>query len=111
MKLTALVVGLFVATIGTNAQEFSPGWIPDQQAATTAAPPVESAGLLNSVLTSGPVSSLFAKLGINITKTLEKPKYWDERIPLITDNNYQDVIVNEPLSDEEEQARTWVFIM
>ncbi|KAM6496202.1 hypothetical protein JOM56_008908 [Amanita muscaria] len=118
MKLTALVVGLFIATIGTNAQGFSPGWIPGQQAVTTAVPsphaslPVESSsGLLNNVLTSGPVSSLFAKLGINITKTLEKPNYWDERIPLITDDNYQDIIVNEPLSDEEEQARTWALII
>ncbi|KIL64667.1 hypothetical protein M378DRAFT_11248 [Amanita muscaria Koide BX008] len=55
-----LVVGLLIATIGTNAQGFSPGWIPGQQAATTAvlasphaSLPVESpSGLLNSALTS-----------------------------------------------------------
>ncbi|KAM6489753.1 hypothetical protein JOM56_009901 [Amanita muscaria] len=55
-----LVVGLLIATIGTNAQGFSPGWIPGQQAATTAvlasphaSLPVESpSGLLNSALAS-----------------------------------------------------------
>ncbi|KAM6491710.1 hypothetical protein JOM56_012690 [Amanita muscaria] len=55
-----LVVGLLIATIGTNAQGFSPGWIPSQQAATTAvlasphaSLPVESpSGLLNSALAS-----------------------------------------------------------
>jgi hypothetical protein len=64
-----------------------------------------------SLLASGPVASLFAKLGINITKTLEQPNHWDERIPLITDDNYHDIIVNEPLADEELQDRTWAIIM
>ena len=64
-----------------------------------------------SLLTSGTVASLFAKLGINITKTLERPNHWDERIPLITDDNYHDIIVNEPLADEELQDRTWAIIM
>lgn len=54
---------------------------------------------------------MFAKLGINITKTLEQPNHWDERIPLITDDNYHDIIVNEPLADEELQDRTWAIIM
>jgi len=70
-----------------------------------------SQSLGNRLLTSGPVASLFAKLGVNITKTLEQPKFWDERIPLITDNNYNDVIVNEPLTDEELQDRTWAIII
>jgi len=70
-----------------------------------------SQSLGNRFLTSGPVASLFARLGVNITKTLEQPNYWDERIPLITDDNYNDVIVNEPLTDEELQDRTWAIII
>ncbi|KAF8345582.1 hypothetical protein F5887DRAFT_965740 [Amanita rubescens] len=70
-----------------------------------------SQSLGNRFLTSGPVASLFARLGVNITKTLEQPNYWDERIPLITDDNYNDIIVNEPLTDEELQDRTWAIII
>lgn len=38
-------------------------------------------------------------------------KLWDERIQLITDDNYQDLIVNEQLSPKEEKDRAWVVIM
>jgi len=55
---------------------------------------------------SAPVASLFSKIGIDITKTLETPRYWDERIPLITDDGFNDTIVNEMLTEEEEEART-----
>ncbi|KAI6034619.1 hypothetical protein PISMIDRAFT_19671 [Pisolithus microcarpus 441] len=36
---------------------------------------------------------------------------WDERIPLITDLNYRDVIVDEELSTEEEEKRVWFLII
>ncbi|KAK2465937.1 hypothetical protein APHAL10511_001578 [Amanita phalloides] len=64
--------------------------------------------LLPTALADG---SLLAKIRLDITKALEQPKYWDERIPLITDNNYQDIIVNESLTDEEQHARTWAIII
>ncbi|KAG7097453.1 hypothetical protein E1B28_004798 [Marasmius oreades] len=65
------------------------------------------------VLTSSPVSSLFSTVGINITEKVAKAKEspWDVRIPLITDDNYETLIVNEPLTEEEEKARTWVLIV
>ncbi|KAF9266186.1 hypothetical protein L218DRAFT_858848 [Marasmius fiardii PR-910] len=65
------------------------------------------------VLTSPPVSSLFSAVGINITERLQKAREspWDVRIPLITDDNYEAVIFNEDLTEEEEKARTWVLIV
>lgn len=48
-------------------------------------------------------------VGLNISGTRDFD--WDERIPLITDSNYQDVIVNEELSTEEEEKRVWFLII
>ncbi|KAL0577453.1 hypothetical protein V5O48_004522 [Marasmius crinis-equi] len=65
------------------------------------------------VLSSPPVSSIFSLVGINITERLAKAKEspWDPRIPLITDDNYEAIIVNETLTEDEEKTRTWVLIV
>jgi len=67
------------------------------------------------MLSNGPVSQLFNRLGINITERLEAAKanseIWDNRIPLITDDNYNDLLVNEVLTTEEEKNRVWFLIM
>ncbi|KAF8632307.1 hypothetical protein AX15_001931 [Amanita polypyramis BW_CC] len=102
MKLAVLAVGLFLPIVLAGERPHASQPEPS---------PSQLPGLLNSVLTSGPVTSLFARLGINITETLEPPKYWDERVPLITDDNYHDIIVNEQLTEEEQQARTWAIII
>ncbi|KAF5371279.1 hypothetical protein D9758_004166 [Tetrapyrgos nigripes] len=130
MKLYWLSL-LFLSCV--HAQYFSEGWKPGQAVHTdTPNPPGYTPGSkdappkpespssgkgpfsLEGILTSGPVTSLFEKAGINITEKLariqpESP--WDPRIPLITDNNYEEVIVNEPLNEEEEKDRTWVLIV
>ena len=36
---------------------------------------------------------------------------WDERIPLITDENYGELIVNETLTAQEERERIWFLIV
>jgi hypothetical protein len=36
---------------------------------------------------------------------------WDTRIPLITDENYNDIIVNEVLTEEEAKNRVWFLIV
>jgi hypothetical protein len=94
MRLIASIAALIVSATITNAEIHASG-----------------PSLLHGVLTSAPVASLFSKIGIDISKTLENPDYWDERIPLITDDNYNDIVVNELLTEEEEEARTWAIIM
>ena len=55
---------------------------------------------------------MFEKLGMNITEKLDQAKgIWDDRIQLITDDNYEALIVNEPLTEEEESERVWCLVM
>jgi hypothetical protein len=108
------------------AQYFSAGWQPGQPAPESQSPPAptytpspqSSKGLsdlfsLNTLLTLPPVASLFDRFGINITErvALSTADLWDERIPLITDSNYNDLIVNESLTEEEEENRVWLLVM
>lgn len=98
----------------TPAQEPAP--------ASTQTPPADKGGFLSKLsleglLTSGPVASILAKGGINITERLEDAKRkvaetgWDPRIDLITDQNYRETIVEEPLSLEEVEQRVWFLLM
>ena len=117
----------FVAS--ASAQYFSEGWAPGQTVTTEAAAPTfipnnpaaASAGGLaglfdiSKILTSEPLVSLFQRAGLNITEKLEgaieKSKLWDDRVPLITDDNYSNLIVNEPLTEQEEHNRVWIIVM
>ncbi|KAL6309775.1 hypothetical protein BKA93DRAFT_719911, partial [Sparassis latifolia] len=132
MKLPSVVLALACAA-SVRAQYFSDGWSPGQAvtreappppAYTPGAPPPESqpAGRgvpssfdVSNLLTSGPVNSLFSKLGVNLTEKLEQAKkeadIWDHRIPLITDDNYDEIIVNETLTEEEAEDRVWFLII
>ena len=139
MKLHGcLLAALAVCAPLVRAQYFSDGWQPGQPTtqASNAAPtggfdpaasqaaaaaeggPASTQGnFLERVLTSGPFASFFAKTGVNITERLEaahaaQAAMWDQRIPLITDENYNDLIVNETFaSEEEERARVWFIVM
>ena len=65
-------------------------------------------------LVQGPLNSLLAKAGINLTASLEaaaQTTLWDERIPLIHDDNFDEVIVHEQLTSEEEKDRLWSLLM
>lgn len=70
-----------------------------------------------SYLESGPLRALLESAGVNVTEKLETAKavatkpLWDERIPLITDHNYEDLIVNEELSWQDESERIWFIAM
>jgi hypothetical protein len=69
---------------------------------------------LSNLLASGPVASLAARAGINITEKLaevKSRKLWDDRIPLITDENYGELIVNETLTEGEEKNRVWFLVI
>jgi hypothetical protein len=130
MKLSAFSLFLFVGS--TTAQYFSMGWSPGQkvssekppakafvppQASSTAAAAAETTqssstpdSLIGKLLKSGPAAALLSSLGVNVSAAANE-KLWDERIQLITDENYQDVIVNEPLTSKEEKERAWAVIM
>jgi hypothetical protein len=56
---------------------------------------------------------VFERFGINITErvALTQANLWDERILLITDDNFQELIVREPLTEEEEKTRVWATVM
>jgi len=59
---------------------------------------------------------LLGRAGINVTQAMEEARIkqanrWDSRIPLITDANYEDVIVNEKMTPKEEAERIWFIII
>ncbi|KAG6832353.1 hypothetical protein H0H87_001817 [Tephrocybe sp. NHM501043] len=139
MKFSAFSLGLCVfAAASVNAQYFSAGWTPGQAAPSPELTPVDTAAVpedtpskvapqritpstivnffdVTKLLSSELSVSVFSQFGINITERLEsaieKTKVWDSRVPLITDDNYQDLIVNEPLTPKEEQDRTWIIVI
>jgi hypothetical protein len=129
LDVLALTGLLFIAP--SWAQYFSDGWTPGQAVPTDAASPPsfepetkppppprqgESRFSLSYLLSNGgPISRVFDRLGLNLTESLEAAKansnIWDDRIPLITDGNYNDLIVNEELTTEEEKDRVWFLIV
>ncbi|KAJ4479017.1 hypothetical protein J3R30DRAFT_3473334 [Lentinula aciculospora] len=112
-----------------NGQYFSEGWKPGQAVTNEPSTPL-STGVsggpqgqqdsfsVQGILDSPSVSSLFAKVGVNISSLASaaglssKPVYpWDTRIPMITDTNFDDIVVNEELTPEEEENRTWLIVV
>jgi len=110
------------------AQYFSAGWTPGQAVPTEASsppsfapetsplpPPRQGESRFSLLSSGGLVSRVFDRLGLNLTESLEAAKassdIWDDRIPLITDDNYNDLIVNEVLTTEEEKDRVWFLII
>jgi hypothetical protein len=123
MKSLALVSSLFLGCGLANAQYFSAGWTPGQpvptlpthaqsqapQSTETTGTTLPKPSFLDNLVTGGPLSALSSVIGLNFTGT--PPMVWDERIPLITDSNYADRIVNEKMTPEEEEERVWFIIM
>ncbi|KAH9899566.1 hypothetical protein C8Q73DRAFT_753948 [Cubamyces lactineus] len=68
---------------------------------------------VNRLLTSGPVASLFGRLGLNITDAVSRSAAspWDPRIPLLSDENFEEIVVREVLTEEEERERVWFIIV
>jgi hypothetical protein len=135
MKILSLLLGSLAFVASVDAQYFSEGWkpgkaVPSKQPSTpstgaTEAPKPTRTGRpslkelssmldLSHLLASGPVVSLAARAGINMTEKLaiaRSHKFWDERITLIDDDNYGDLIVNETMTVEEEKSRVWFLVM
>ena len=130
MRLVPLAFAALALVAPTAAQYFSAGWTPGQAVPTvtpdsssfdpkSASLPQprqdESRFSLSYLFSTGPAAQLFNRLGINVTERLEAAKnyseIWDGRVPLITDANYNDLIVNEVLTEEEEKSRVWLLIV
>lgn len=141
MKFNLALLGgvITLCSIPVQAQYFSQGWKPGQPAHTKApavnsqgwtpgqkvASPRDAAsapddGSTSESATSGGFDvdkllvSALNKFGFNLSvpATAENGGLWDDRIPLITDDNYEDLIVNEQFaSDEEAAKRAWVLVM
>lgn len=137
MKFLVMLLGFLAFTVSVDAQYFSEGWAPGKAVpkstasttsfgvpgSTTASKP--KPGLpslkellsmldLTNLLATGPVTSLAARAGINITQKLadiKLRKFWDDRITLIDDDNYEDLIVNESFAEEDEKDRVWFVVM
>ncbi|KAJ7639546.1 hypothetical protein FB45DRAFT_703754, partial [Roridomyces roridus] len=121
---------VLVLAAAANAQYFSDGWKPGQAVTAEPAAPTIAGGRpgapssqpaqtpslssffdINNLLNSGPVKGAFAQFGINITEKLEAAAAtpWDDRIPMITDENYRRMVLEEELTPEEEEQRVWVI--
>ncbi|KAL1942702.1 hypothetical protein VTO73DRAFT_4942 [Trametes versicolor] len=69
---------------------------------------------LNRLLNAdGPVASLFGKMGVNVAEAIAPSTVssWDLRIPLITDDSFDEIIVHEELTPKEEAARVWFLVI
>jgi hypothetical protein len=69
---------------------------------------------LEKILSLGPFADLFSSVGVNITEKLAAAaaeRALDGRVPLITDENYDEMIVKEALTEEEERDRVWFLVM
>ncbi|KAF8314742.1 hypothetical protein DL93DRAFT_2079894 [Clavulina sp. PMI_390] len=71
---------------------------------------------LEYLLTEGPLSRVAQRLGWNVTEHLEKaregvPPRFNIDIPLLTDENYEQDLLNEQFSSaEEEEDRVWAIM-
>ncbi|CAL1700263.1 unnamed protein product [Somion occarium] len=131
MKFSTVLFTSLACASTASAQYFSEGWQPGQPIPdvnespptpshhpSQHAPPHTGGSLfdVSRILECGPVSGLFNKIGVNISKHLEEArmqteKLWDRRIPLITDDNYDEIIVKEELTPEEEEKRLWFVVI
>ncbi|KAG9086034.1 hypothetical protein FRC06_003308 [Ceratobasidium sp. 370] len=142
MRLSAfLAVGLIFGRSGVQAY-FSEGWTPGQPVPTLEATPTDigeptaptlaptpaaewdwkafsSKHLdLGKLVTEGPVATLLSGVGINATEQLEQARAraaergWDERVPMLTDENYELLVKNETFATPEEaEKRIWFVVV
>jgi len=136
--LSLLAIGLPLV----RADYFSEGWSPGQPVPTLAATPTIGAAKpavtpaptpgakwswaefssknldLAKFMTEGPVASALSGIGINATEHLEQARLraaergWDDRVPMLTDENYELLVKNETFATPEEaEKRTWFVIV
>lgn len=127
MRLHTFALAALAFVAPSCAQYFSAGWTPGQAVPTdTPESPSSSLGAETTPLpppvqgqSRFDLSYILNRFGGNVRESLEAararaqalPEIWDSRIPLITDDNFNELIVNEELTDEEEKRRVWLLIM
>lgn len=120
-----------------DVNDYSEGWATEAAAAETAPSTFSLTALTESttslpaastppsspwfdwtrLVKSGPIYNLLTRAGVNITQHLDavsqrvNEKPWDPRIPMITDENWEDMVLNEPLFPEDEKGRTWFMVV
>ena len=115
--------------VKSNLKAAAKGWAPGQPKYRPATPPsaevpVEAppvaestadASDLTSALLSFDINNVLLagakKLGLNVSVPSTEKKFWDERIPLITDDNFNDFFNEQFASEDEAAARTWAIVM
>ncbi|OJT08194.1 hypothetical protein TRAPUB_907 [Trametes pubescens] len=122
MKLPILLALLLCAAFA-SAQYVSEGWKPGQQQRLdlTNDPPPHDPSPAQTFhrtaeeppSTAPPVASLFERMGVEFTEAIapNADSTWDPRIPLITDENFDEVITREALTPDEEAERVWFLII
>ncbi|KAG8759235.1 hypothetical protein FRC14_006398 [Serendipita sp. 396] len=126
MHLRQIFCAVVINVVATSAY-FSKGWTPGAEPSTTAAKSIPSQGSgpasgnagspspfdWTKLVSEGPIGSLFQLAGVNVTERLEQAKQaaavppFDERVPMITDENYEELILN-PDSPSDE---TWFLVV
>ncbi|KAG8760642.1 hypothetical protein FRC11_000110 [Ceratobasidium sp. 423] len=135
-----LILCLLLTLGSVQAQYFSEGWTPGQavptetiEAETVIATPTSTATPatkwswkefsskhldFGKIVTEGPIATALSGIGINATEQLELARQraaergWDERVPLLTDDNYELLVKNETFdSPEEAEKRTWFVVV
>ncbi|KAG1833271.1 hypothetical protein F4604DRAFT_881571 [Suillus subluteus] len=124
MRPLAYVASFLSLTGLVNAQYFSAGWTPGQPVPSQTPSPANvphspstpatqhgpgKMSFLDSLVTVGPLAAVSSLIGLNLTGGPSVT--WDARIPIITDENYAEIIVNEALTAEEEEERVWFLII
>ncbi|KAH7344086.1 hypothetical protein B0J17DRAFT_645259 [Rhizoctonia solani] len=131
---------LLLALGSVQAQYFSDGWTPGQavptetiEAETLTITPTSAATPaakwnwkefsskhldLGKIVTEGPIATALSGIGINAAEQLEQARQraaergWDERIPMLTDSNYELLVKNETFdTPEEAEKRTWFVVV
>ncbi|KAF8603481.1 hypothetical protein BDV93DRAFT_442364 [Ceratobasidium sp. AG-I] len=73
---------------------------------------------LAKIMTEGPIASALSGVGINAAEHLEQARLraaergWDDRVPMLTDENYELLVKNETFATAEEaEKRIWFVIV
>lgn len=137
MRLLSIALASLAFVRATSAQYFSEGWKPGKpvtQAKTGFSyqpAPTQTAGTpdpashsvkksffdLSTYLEAEPMKALFGRAGVNITEKLEAARreadnLWNSKIPLLTDDNYSNIVLEEKFNSlEEERDRLWFIVM
>lgn len=121
-----LSLSLVLALVATNAsvQAYDSSNKGDADARAEAKAPMTPLSLikdltkaadLTHLLRTKPVKNLFSVFGVNITERLdiaeEALNIWDPRVQFVTDDNYKELIEDEPWRTEDNENRIWFIIV